>query len=301
MGLEKPRPAPLAPADLPTLPTSAYDRDAASQLFVREDSTTGLSTALDQAMDRLEAELGGRTVLQDTALLAAIAPSLLPQDSILRAEKADQLARLLADPAHAGQSLGTLARHCGLALKDLYTIYRDARTARAHLQAINTIAEHLPATVQDVMAKSAPYEGTCSRCLGAGSITALPTPDAPNPSPSPCTACGGDGTVTYQPDHDVQKTALTLGGLLKSGAGIAPSFSLVNTRTTVHMGAGADAIIPIDQHTSAFLRMQQAADAILYGSAGSPTPKPVGRGSTVPETADIDPPDEDTPPDAPAP
>lgn len=196
---------------------------------------------LEGTLVTFESHTGGRE-----ALVATLLHIPLPAD-------AKMLLGLLA--SEITTPLASLLDQCRLTPSDLYRLYKAAKEAEGHLLSAITIHNGAPAVVEDVMAKSIPYESACSVCGGVGSVTPEPSKWRPNPSPEPCKACGEKGVQTYQPDHEVQRTALELAGLLKSGGGL----SLTMQQMNVNQAGSAD--------PGALEQLQEAAAQILYGGA----------------------------------
>lgn len=215
-------------------------------------------TVLADAMRSFETAVGGRKQAVEVMAIADLDPRVDPQT-------VEYVVGLLADPANADRSLAAVARTAGIDLTDLLRIYRHALVARAHLLALQQITTQLPAVVADVMRKAAPYEDACGACQGIGTRTADPTSEAPNPSPVRCSTCQGLGRLVYQPTEGTQKLALQLAGLLKSGTGITVVNQAASQHTTVFAGGSGAA-------GDLFLKVQQAADEILFGTRTAPDP-----------------------------
>jgi cytochrome c553 len=170
----------------------------------------------DRAVEQLTEILGGRE-----ALVAAL--------EIGEGRKEiDQVLGLLADPRYAGMSLRRICSLAGLTIADFFAAFRSATLVRAQVQATAAIAAGLPAVVQDVVRRAAPYQATCTSCHGVVST---------DPKAAPCPVCRGAGETTVEPDLDRQKLALEIGEILKKGGGI----SLTQTNQTMVVGGGAGA------------------------------------------------------------
>jgi hypothetical protein len=208
---------------------------------------------VDTSLQNFEDSLGGREKMVDALSLGA-------RGSIAE-DRAQFILGLLADPRHKGKSLRRLAKLAGISLEDLLALYRESTVMKAHLQAIGTIASGLPGVAADVMRKSVPYEETCYTCSGTSEITPEPTKKNPNPGPEKCRTCRGLGRLLHQPDLETQKLALTLGGLVKGGAG----------GLTVNVNQQQAQQAPQGQvpYTAGegLLQLQKLSESALYGNA----------------------------------
>ena len=117
--------------------------------------------------------------------------------------------------------------------------YHYARTlASAHLP------EHLPKTVEHVMATSHPYEAECNVCFGEKVVEG-----------KTCKPCRGTGTRTYAPTPDAQDRALGVGGLgTKSGPNINLGFN-----QQINVGSGGGALEALQAEADVVLREADAA------------------------------------------
>src|SRR5207245_2850909 len=114
----------------------------------------------------------------------------------------------------------SLAHVCALgniSLNRLMDIFKEAVLARGKLLAFTRIAARVPDVAAAVMEEAVPGRKPCPVCEGVKTFVPEPTADIPNPSPQACTYCQGAGVIYHQPDHDVQKTALQIAGLLERG------------------------------------------------------------------------------------
>jgi len=216
--------------------------------LTRRDYQRSLEAAdvLARQLAQIEAEVGGRD-----GLLAALQLVPDPSATILR------LVGLLADPQFATDSLLDICESQGLTAADLIKAYQRGCLARAHLRSLRIISEKLPPVVDDVMTRGAPYEAPCEACQGTGTHTADPTGATPNPEPQPCAVCGGAGKLTYAPDLERSKAALTLGGLIKAGTGI--QIAVQQSQSQGQASMGESAALP------SFAALQGAIDEITTG------------------------------------
>jgi len=126
-----------------------------------------------------------------------------------------EIVNLLLDPRFRRTSLKRICALSGTTVADLFTSYKKALFARAHIQATHIIAAKLPPVVKDVMMRAAPQDQPCPVC---GGTTTIVEPGLGRP-PSPCPNCGATGIVRTEPDLDRQKLALELGHLIEKRGG----------------------------------------------------------------------------------
>lgn len=200
-------------------------------------------TLVVRELDTLEKQLGGRQALVSLLSLAPLTKDL------------QYVLGLLGDPQNQQLTLASICAQGNLLPGDLLKYLGAAALHRGQTIAKKTIGEHLPAVVADLMKKAAPYRNPCYGCQGTGSTTPEPTPDQPNPSPQPCETCNGVGELIYQPQLEVQRLAIEMGGLSQKGGGIAILNQQLNLPQAGSAGAGA-----LEQ-------LQSLTDQILYGEA----------------------------------
>lgn len=231
---------------------SLGDAAAANGLVTREEARY-----LDLAaapMNEFEKALGGRE-----SLIRALVIDTSP--------KIRELLEMLMDPRHDGRSLGELAEKVDISLTDLLRSYRNAMLVKAQMQATAKIAERLPAIVEDVMMRAAPYKEDCPACEGTGVQRVKPTKQNPKPELTEvtCTLCKGKKELYRMPDLDRQRLALELGELIKAparGPTVLQQFNMPPANTDP---APLRATQP-----GSLERMQQAVSDILYGRSGPP-------------------------------
>lgn len=233
---------------------------------------------VDAAIATLEETLGGREKLVESL---AVGGGSAAAHGGIKPERAQFILGLLADPHHRGKSLRRLTKLAGITLDELLTLYRDAAIMRSHIEAIGHIAAGLPAVAKDVMAKAVPYEETCYGCGGVGQITPEPTRKVPNPSPQPCPTCKGGGRLLHQPDLERQKLALTLGGLVKGGAGG------LTVNVTQQQAQVPQAQVPFTAGEG-LIQLQKLSESALWG----PAPARGGAAGTAPSTPTPDDPED---------
>jgi len=195
----------------------------------------GVSAAAQLAFAQLETELGGRERLTTTLLGADLPPHL------------QRFTALLIDPANDLYSLAEMASVAAITLTQLQNVFVEARRLRGLVLATDRIMTRAPDIADAVMADATPGWRSCWNCLGLGSIDPAETG-----VPQPCPECRGRGQVYHRPEHEVQKTALKLSGLLTTAAGV--NVTNVNANLSQHADVGFD-------------RLVTALDTAIYGSA----------------------------------
>jgi hypothetical protein len=202
-------------------------------------------SVLDKAassINEFEKALGGRTALVDALCLDAT-------------KDIRELVVNLLDPALDKLSLGVIAERTGVTMTDLMRAFRNATLARAQILAAREIAQYLPAVVEDVMKRAAPYKETCEACEGTGTMTVRPTKKVPIPDPATvtCTICRGKKEILRVPELDRQRLALEVSELLKA-PGRGPTFLQQINIPAASSGNEAGSLE----------RMQQAVSKVLY-------------------------------------
>lgn len=137
-----------------------------------------------------------------------------------------------------------------MSLHDLIKVFQEAAKTRGQMLAISRIAEKIPDVAAAVMEDATPGVKTCGLCLGA---TRLPKPTADDPqATAECHECRGTGLVHHHPEHDVQKTALKIAGLLDSHKGMNLNIlqQQLNAPRTDTLG---------------FDQLMEGLDTVLYG------------------------------------
>lgn len=206
------------------------------------DLTPRESERSGQLVEIFTKSLGGREALAEALSVADSSPEV------------ETITSLLLDPTYGDKPLRWICDQVGLTIADLFTAYRKAILARAHVQAYPIIAAKLPEVVADVMKRAAPYEIPCATCRATGSIVREPTEKIPNPAPEPCPVCQGVGRLLVLPELDRQRLALELGQLsAKPGILMQQTLGVVATDRLGSSQAGA-----LEQ-------MQQAVGDLLFG------------------------------------
>jgi hypothetical protein len=193
----------------------------------------------------LEHELGGRR-----GLVQALTFAPPTKDT-------QYLLGLIADPDHRARSLAECLQMGRIAPGQLIDTLAKGTSARARLIAQKHVADRTPTVVAEVMQQAAEHEDDCPECLGAGTVTADPTEDHPNPQPLPCDVCRGYGKLRFPADPTCRELALDMAGMIGKAGGIT-----VQQTTNVGIVGGGLA--------SGYERMQEAVDQILYGDAREP-------------------------------
>jgi len=168
------------------------------------------------------------------------------------------LVEMLLDPRYDGRSLGWLASSVNISFTDLLRAYRNGTLAKAQIMATQRIAVALPAIVEDVMRRAAPFEENCHGCDATGKMKVRPTKKVPTPDPAEidCTICRGKGKMLRVPDLDRQRLALELGELIKTPRGGPTLLQQFNLNPGTAAG---------NSDPGSLERMQQAVGDILYG------------------------------------
>jgi len=186
----------------------------------------------DHAVETFSRAVGGRQSLTDVLSVAADAPEV------------QQIVDHLLDHRYARWSLRKLCTMHGISVADLFTAYRKALIAKAHIEATHIIARRLPPIVEDVMVRAAPQEVACD-CVGEERPT--------------CRQCHGTGVTLTEPDLDRQKLALELGHLTEKKAGL-----IVQQNQGVMTSGGAALVA---QGSGALEQLQQAVGELLFSPA----------------------------------
>lgn len=162
------------------------------------------------AFETIEAELGGRGKLVST-----LSAMQLPKDL-------EVVLGMIADPRRDQETLAQICIGAGVGLAQFLKTFQEAATTRGKMLAITRIAEKVPDVAVAVMDGATPGWRECFACMGTRVIeVAKPTEEDPTAiAIVACGTCGGRGLTYNQPDHDVQKTALKISGLLESGGGM---------------------------------------------------------------------------------
>lgn len=178
---------------------------------------------------------------------------------------------MLADPANDGVSLAKVCALAGMPLARLMKLFDQVVLVKGQLKARARIAEKLPDVAAGVMEDALPGERVCLTCNGFGQFP-MPTPNDKD-AVATCEACLGKGTVRHQPDTDVRKLALEIGGLLTKGSGTRTMIVNQNTAAAgaVGMGAGGASGTP-----ESFDQLMAQLDGALYGSGRDRTRRGAG-------------------------
>lgn len=182
-----------------------------------------------KALADLEAGLGGREVIVEAL---AHAPQ---KDGI------ELLYGLLADPEHARRSLAELCALADVAPGTLIKTFQLAELTRAQAVALRKMTARLPAVVEDLARRAAPYTMPCEVCQGTGTYTPEPTPAVPNPESGPCVACRGAGEHAVLPDLDRQKFVVEMAGMVSKGGGL----QIIQNQQMAVLQRGAGSFEPV--------------------------------------------------------
>lgn len=241
---ELPELPPLLPPAVPAIVAAPATPPTVVQAPPTEPTFPSVGPATEQSFRAFEALVGGRALLAGKLALVA------------QGKAEDQIVGLLADPRNDKISLAAICRKGRIQLRQLMELYRDASLVQAQVSAIDKVAAGLPGVAADVMTRSVTHYIDCYACNGTTTYTPEPTKDIPNPGPQPCETCSGVGKLIAQPNHEVQKTALTLGGLLrKDGGGVQVNVQQNNNQI---VGLGA---------SGGFDDLVEKLDTVLFGTA----------------------------------
>ena len=176
----------------------------------QEGALTKAPQAMARAISSFEKSVGGREAL----VAAMYANPDLDDDQ-------RYLVELLSDPDRAKTPIGEVCYSAGVHIGHVLQLFKSGRFARAQVEAIDKIAERLPAVAEDFVSRAVPREVSCSVCDGTGE-TIVTSGDAVG-EVIDCAICQATGRVTREPSLDYQKLALDLGGISphrEKGAGV---------------------------------------------------------------------------------
>jgi hypothetical protein len=181
-----------------------------------EPLTVVEATLNEQAIEVFTKAVGGRDQLAEVLSVAGTSPDV------------EKIALYLLDPRYAHFSLRRLCTLTGITVADLFTAYRKALIARAHITATQIIASRLPPIVEDVMTRAAPQKVICPKCLGTSAA-----------GQGPCVLCNDTGIIQSEPDLDRQKLALELGQLVEKKGGILMQQNTIAAASLASTNSGA--------------------------------------------------------------
>mgnify|MGYP001310867534 CR=1 FL=1 len=206
-----------------------------------------------QQLQQIERDLGGRPMLVGMLALAPLTADL------------QYVLGMLGDPLHHDKSLAEICGMGNILPGELLRHLASAALLKGKVMAAQRIGAGMPAVIDDIMRRAAPYTDLCGTCLGMGSLTPDPTPETPNPVPGPCETCRGSGQLLYRPDLERQKLAVDLAQLLPKGGGI--QIAQVNSAGAGAGGQGASGV-----GVNTFDAVQRVVDQVLYGPSGGFAP-----------------------------
>lgn len=169
------------------------------------------STLAVKAFDSIEEAIGGRD-----AVVGALAAGDLTEDQ-------SYLFGLIADPRNDTRSLASICAKANYTLGQLLQLFKDAKLARAQIEAIVRATEGIPQVAEDTVKLAQIREESCLSCEGTGKIKTEIEADDDNEASSletPCDSCFGKGTHTHLPSVERQKLALEIGGLYHRAGGV---------------------------------------------------------------------------------
>lgn len=206
-----------------------------------------VSPAEEAAFATIEAEMGGRA-----RLVSALSSAQLPKDIA-------QVLGMISDPLHDHESLAKICALGGVSLAKIQKAFEGSVMARAHLLAHTKIAERTPDLAAQVMDDAIGGWRVCVACEGVGTtMVEVKDQEGTRDEQRECPTCKGKCRVWFQPDHEVQKTALKLAKLLETGRGGGGSG--VNVAMIQANTAGN----PGDQ--TSYNQLIGKLDDVLYGS-----------------------------------
>lgn len=183
------------------------------------------------ALATLEDEVGGRDKLIEHLNHSALT------------KEQEYFIGQLADPRNSKQSLAQIAKTAKISFGNLIKFFQDAGFVKAQLAANQKIWEKLPEVAGDVMEKAVTRVVDCQTCLGTGELVYdLAKPASwkegdPLPQETkPCFICFGRKQITIEPAHEVQKTALEIGGLLKRGVNVGVNVGVQQNNNFAMLG-----------------------------------------------------------------
>ena len=203
-----------------------------------------VSPAEEAAFATIEAEIGGRQ-----RLVGVLSTAQLPKD-------VEQVLGMIADPLHDHESLAKICALGNVGLPKLMKMFEGALRTRGQLLAHTRIAASMPDLAAAVMEDSIPGWRECRTCMGSQMVEVeVKSPEGTHTESRPCTACKGNGLVWFQPDHEVQKTALKISGLLESGKGAGVNVAVLQNNTQNNPG-----------DTGNYDQLMGMLDGVLYGT-----------------------------------
>jgi hypothetical protein len=181
------------------------------------ESLTPVEAVLNgEAIELFTKVVGGRDQLAEVLSIAGTSPDV------------EKIANLLLDPKYARVSLRRICGYTGLTVADLFTAYKKALLARAHIEATHIIASRLTPVVADVMTRAAPQRLVCPQCLGTSAA-----------GQGPCPTCSSTGYVQTEPDLERQKLALEIGQLIEKKGGILMQQNTIAAGALASSGSGS--------------------------------------------------------------
>lgn len=213
--------------------TTALVPAAARAPEVFSDIETELNV---RAVEQFTAQLGGRDALAGTLAIGEGDPAV------------EKVLTYLLDPRYDRWPLRKICRLAGLTVVDLFTAYKRAAFAKAHIASTQIVTAALPPIVADVMTRATPQAIVCPVC--AATPTTRPT----------CPVCKGTGVTTSEPELERQKLALELGHLTEKKGGIVMQ---QNTITAASAALSSHAPGALEQ-------LQQVVGDLIFSPRGRP-------------------------------
>lgn len=204
-------------------------------------------TAVQTSVAAFEKAIGGRPALIEALASGAESPDV------------QAVLRIIADPHYDRWTLARICQKAGITPWQLFSAFKSAAIARAHVLALLEGANRTPQVTKEIFDSAVKHEETCTACNGLGTIVSEPTKKDPNPPPATCLHCNGVGTLWVPGSLEHQKLALDLVGLVKKSGGVQIAVPITNN-------------LPGSQPGGSLEQLQQAVSTILYRSRQSPQP-----------------------------
>ena len=146
----------------------------------------------------------------------------------------EQLVKVLVDGGV--EPLSELLKPINMSMTEFFEILRETRSAISEYKAKELIDVYRPRVVRAVLEGGLIKKRICSTCYGDKEIANTKTGELRK-----CLTCSGTGEIEIQPEHDRQKTALQISGVLaKQGPGIAVTFNNNNSSSAGDFRSSSD-------------------------------------------------------------
>ena len=146
----------------------------------------------------------------------------------------EQLVKVLVDGGV--EPLSELLKPINMSMTEFFEILRETRSAISEYKAKELIDVYRPRVVRAVLEGGLIKKRICSTCYGDKEIANTKTGELRK-----CLTCSGTGEIEIHPEHDRQKTALQISGVLaKQGPGIAVTFNNNNSSSAGDFRSSSD-------------------------------------------------------------